>query len=390
MLPGCPRRGWLRLLFASLALAIGLFGNARSARTDEISAPGSAGIAGTSWTVERFVDYPFKTQADLARVHNAAAALRTRLPSDGRQAASGIDALLYELEAFTSPAQARGETVSIVSFSSSPDRALATLRDRVKLPAPPGGAVVRLYSSREDMPGPIRSLFGQDTAGVTHWRRYIAVLKEERSQKEIADIVSHELVHAYLLTLLGPDGDRLPKWFHEGAALYLSGGRTQYVSVSDFGRERVSYSPRDYNEFRLAFRYIAETFGRDAVNTFIREAVRQRSVSRPLLAATGASDYSVLRQDAWAWHRRKSVLRALAVLAGAGLIGLVIWLLSRRRAARAERAMALIEEARMLARVGLREEALENLEQAKRLEPYLARVRMAIQQAEDEVFRVNR
>jgi len=384
-----PRLSTLWAFAAALALcAAGCL--ARPGFADEIREAEPAAAIGSPWTLERFTTYPFKTRADLSRVHNAAMALRNQLASGSDAHEGDVDSFLYEVAAFTDPDTSAGEQVEIVSFASSPDPALARLRDAVRLPPPPGGAVVRRYGTKEDMPGPVRSLFGPDTAGITHWSRYVAVLTDERSVQEIADTVSHELVHAYLLSILGPEGGGLPRWFHEGAALYLSGGRVQYVSTSDFGRERVSYSPRDYNEFRLVFRYLERVHGTPAVHEFVRDAVLKGDFEKPLLAVSGVSDYRVLSQDAWGWHRRQSAYKALAVLAAvAALAGVGVWL-SRRRGVRVEQALALVEEARMLARVGLRQEALENLEQARALEPYLARVRMAIQQVEDELDRVTR
>ncbi len=384
-----PRLSTLRAVTAALALCLaGCV--APPCFAVEIREAESGASAGSPWTLERFTTYPFKTRADLARVHNAAIALRNQLASGSDAHEGDVDSFLYEVAAFTDPETAAGEQVEIVNFASSPDPALKRLREGVKLPPPPGGAVVRRYGTKEDMPGPVRSLFGPDTAGITHWSRYVALLTDDRSEQEIADTVSHELVHAYLLSILGPDGGGLPRWFHEGAALYLSGGRVQYVSTSDFGRERVSYSPRDYNEFRLVFRYLERVHGVSAVHEFVREAVLKEDVKKPLLAISGVSDYRVLSQDAWGWHRRQAAYKALAVMAvAAALAGVAVWL-SRRRWARVEQALGLVEEARMLARVGLRQQAFENLEQARALEPYLARVRMAIQQVEEELDRVIR
>src|SRR5207244_1694800 len=82
--------------------------------------------------------------------------------------------------------------------------------------------VLRIYDTKSAMPRPILDLFQPNTAGVTEWSRYCAVCAEDKSEDELADTISHELVHAYLGSLMGSEAGMLPQWFHEGAAMYLS------------------------------------------------------------------------------------------------------------------------------------------------------------------------
>ncbi|HEX3046883.1 MAG TPA: hypothetical protein VHY08_19165, partial [Bacillota bacterium] len=126
-----------------------------------------------------------------------------------------------EVKVFTETKVRVGEELSIVNYAHSNNKALQALREEVKILPPKGGAIVRVYKNKLVMPPPIRDLFQGNIQGFTHWRRFIAVNKVRKSPEELENIISHELVHAYIFSALGAD-DTLPKWFTEGVALYLS------------------------------------------------------------------------------------------------------------------------------------------------------------------------
>ncbi|MCC6485687.1 MAG: hypothetical protein IT209_12650 [Armatimonadetes bacterium] len=340
------------------------------------------------WTFQRIQNYPFASDYDLKKVNSACSHLRqqlsTQLGNKQTPERKSAQAFLDEVQAFTDTSNRPGEAYSIEDFATSEDKAIVRLRDEVKLSPPPGGAILRLYDRKETMPHSIRALFPEGTGGVTRWRRYCAVWAGDKSEQEIADTSSHELAHAYIASCLGDDAGRLPRWFHEGAALYLSEGKEQYYTSTE-NQSRLSYAPRDYNEYRLVFAYMAQKYGAPAVARFIRSSVLRKSVAEPLQTITDYTDYADLRADALAWSQRQKRGYALAA------VGLVVggsaffWIIGRRRSRRIERALALVEEARVLARTGLTAQALENLSLARRVEPYAASVRLAVQLAEREI-----
>jgi len=111
-----PRLSTLWAFAAALALcAAGCL--ARPGFADEIREAEPAAAIGSPWTLERFTTYPFKTRADLSRVHNAAMALRNQLASGSDAHEGDVDSFLYEVAAFTDPDAPAGEQVEIVSFA---------------------------------------------------------------------------------------------------------------------------------------------------------------------------------------------------------------------------------------------------------------------------------
>src|SRR5262249_23623931 len=158
------------------------------------------------------------------------------------------------------------------------------------------------YQSKAAIPTPIQALFRENVEGITRWCRFIAVTTENKSDEEIADTVSHELAHAYISASLGLSSNKLPRWFHEGVAQYLSDAKDRYVSQTSFGIERIGWSPNDYEEFSLVFRYLDATLGTQGVAEFIRHAVEQRSADEPLRDAIGTSSYDELRNCALQWQ----------------------------------------------------------------------------------------
>jgi hypothetical protein len=234
-----------------------------------------------------------------------------------------------EVVAFTSTEPARGERFTIVSFADSDDKAVRRLRDEVRLSPPEGGAILRIYQSRQAMPEEIGSLFRGQVEGITRWCRFIAVDAENKSPQELEDTISHELAHAYICSLLGLSNDNLPRWFHEGVALYLSDAKDRYVSQTRFGTERIAWSPHDYEEFKLIFNYLDSTLGEQSIAEFIREAVRQRAIDGPLRTIIGAANYTELRDLALEWKSRNQKIMLLAT--GGALFLLIAALMWRGR-----------------------------------------------------------
>ncbi|HEX3047343.1 MAG TPA: basic secretory protein-like protein, partial [Bacillota bacterium] len=152
-----------------------------------------------------------------------------------------------------------------------------------------------------------------------------------KSPEELENIISHELVHAYIFSALGAD-DTLPKWFTEGVALYLSNTKDQYISSNGIWGDFISRASDEYEEYRQVFRYLEHSLGRRGVARFIRRTVEQQSVTDSLPQIAGVSDYVVLRNKAQQWQTLRQNLFAGI---GLGLIMIIVitgsWYGYRRR-----------------------------------------------------------
>ena len=99
-----------------------------------------------------------------------------------------------------------------VELAASDDPALVRLREQVGLPSPPGFAFVCYFPS-DALPPEIEEPFRrEETRGVTIFSRYVAIRddpapKEKERGRRLAQrrVVSHELVHSYVNSLLGPE-----------------------------------------------------------------------------------------------------------------------------------------------------------------------------------------
>jgi hypothetical protein len=291
--------------------------------------------------LEQILNYPFSTQDDMRSMSELCAFLlvlhKSREAEPTNSPNTPVPNFLREVAAFTTTEVVEGEQLSIVKFGESDDKAIRRLRDEVHLPSPEGGAVLRVYYIKRAMPEPIHALFREQVQGITRWCRFVGVNAEDKSREEIKDTISHELAHAYICSILGLDSERLPPWFHEGVALYLSDARDRYVSQTGFGIERIASSTADYEEYHLVFRYLDSALAQQGVAEFIRQAVQDKSVDAAL-HRVGVSTYGGLRERAVQWDTERKdryarmVWIILALTAAAGLL----WAHRRRLHKRAQ------------------------------------------------------
>ena len=248
------------------------------------------------------VNYPFRNNQDMNRVSNLAgemlASPEVRFSKDRENVKNAIGLVT----AFTSTESASGGSFKIVNFRSSQDKAITRLRDLIRIPAPEGGAILRTYDTRDSMPPIMAELFNRDTGGLTLWCRFIAVFKESKSLEQLQDVISHELVHAYILSYLGTERDDLPRWFHEGVALYLSDAKDTYSYRTGMNTEMVSWSPADYANYRLSFKYLDSRLGKAGVDQFIREAVVGRDAEKALWRNARLRSFDEMLADARKWR----------------------------------------------------------------------------------------
>jgi len=269
-----------------------------------------------------------------------------------------LDALLVEakrsLAARNAPplaAQLAADFVSFVDpsapgrlvqtlFRNLDDPAAARLRNEVGLPAPPGYVFMRYYLTTGEMPAAVGQRFAHhdNAAAMTVMCRFVAIAQKlERpgswawaSPDRVRHAVSHEIVHAYVNSLLGPAAlGEFPTWFHEGCAIYYGG---------DLGWD---VTP-DYRDYLSIFQYIAAAKGEEGLARFVRTAVTSRSLQEAL-GSIGYATQGQLLRDARLWRLR---VRLKAQAAGAlALAAIVIAIVALTRRIGKRKAEYVAEEA---------------------------------------------
>jgi hypothetical protein len=218
-----------------------------------------------------------------------------------------------------------------VLFHDLDDPAAARLRYEVSLPAPPGYLFMRYYLTSAEMPPTIAQRFAHhdNAAAMTVMCRFVAIAQKlERpgswawsSPDRLRQAVSHEIVHAYLNSLLEPDAlGRFPTWFHEGCAVYYGGNLGWDVSPT-------------YREYLAIFQYIAAAKGEKGLARFVRTAVISRSLQSALRSIGEPSQETLLR-EAKQWRGQVRLRSQAAAAAALAAIVVGIILLTRRAARR--------------------------------------------------------
>lgn len=242
--------------------------------------------------------------------------------------------------------------LQLVDLETHDDPALQLLRERVRLPAPRGYVFVRTFSSRHAMPSDLLVAFQREnTRGVTFLGRYIAMLapqpphssEESLYQRMHRRVLSHELVHAFIGSSLEWQHarsdpmerlalrNRLPVWFHEGCATYLSdspGGAcvTDLVETPAGFRHLTlrSRAPADYLAYKLAFDYAASRLGRQGLFDTLRQTI-EAGDSHIMLTRLQVVSFEQLLERARNWKsRRLTLLYSLATALLAG-VALYVW-----------------------------------------------------------------
>jgi len=178
----------------------------------------------------------------------------------------------------------------LLRFDDLQDPAVRILRDELKIPQPEGYLYVWMYPSRESLPPELKPAFANpNVQGVTILTRYVVVLDNVDGEGNLADfqrrvrssIFSHEFVHAYVKSYLGPDkGTRLPRWYDEGLAIYLSGSSepSSLVYYDEDGRKvKLHYATRDYALYRDTFAFLEQAYGREVFMDLIRRSLLEEN-----------------------------------------------------------------------------------------------------------------
>jgi Tol biopolymer transport system component len=190
-----------------------------------------------------------------------------------------------------------------------------------------GSQAVILYADHPDFEqtNVLSDTPGEGTGGVTESLKRRIILPLGASLAETDHVLGHELVHAFQYDITGqggggsaanPGAARLPLWFVEGMAEYLSLGavdphtamwmrdavrRNRLPNFSDLAGGE--YFPYRYGQAFWA--YLGGTYGDAIAGTLLRAAGKSGNVRMALLKATGRAPDSVVTD----WH---AALRAAA------------------------------------------------------------------------------
>lgn len=128
-------------------------------------------------------------------------------------------------------------------------------------------------------------------------------------------VISHEITHAVLFRMLGPNITELPLWFNEGLAQYESGayegtsdeqianaaGDNALAPLSNLSR---AFPPKQvdlaYAESSSAVRYMVAKYGQASPRILVGELARTGSFDKAMLAATKITGDQFA--DAWYAH----------------------------------------------------------------------------------------
>jgi hypothetical protein len=216
-------------------------------------------------------------------------------------------------------------------FRDLKDPAALRLRYEVGLAPPAGFLFMRHYLTSRGMPPVVARKFARhdNAAAMTIICRYVAIAARLESQgswawsspQAVQDAISHEIVHAYINSLLEPAAAvRFPTWFHEGCAVYYGGNPGWEVT-------------QEYRRYLGIFQYIAAAKGEDGLAGFVRTAVQSRSLGEALRSIGHPSQETLLR-NAKQWQAKVRLKSQAAAAVLVVVIAIAIIALGRRAAKR--------------------------------------------------------
>jgi hypothetical protein len=234
-----------------------------------------------------------------------------------------------------------------LAFNDIQDPAVKILRDELSIPAPPGYVYIWLYPSQGSLPKALREYVNSSSVrGLTLQSRYIIVFDQvragmaieeyERSQRSA--VLSHEFVHAYIKSYLGPRrGFSLPTWYDEGLAIYLSGSSdpSSATYFDEHGRQVTwSVPPKDYARYRDDFDYLEQRLGHEQLMALIRRSILENA-PEVLLQGVGQISEEDLYKLAEASRIRRGLNRLgliFGIPAAVGLAYVLLRVVQKRRA----------------------------------------------------------
>jgi hypothetical protein len=231
--------------------------------------------------------------------------------------------------------QSEDTTLDLVLFSTSNDPGVTKIRDEAGIEAPDGYVFVRYYISREAMPPLVRRAFeSPDVAGVTILSRYIAVLADDKKTwpqralqlQTLPETTSHELIHAYINSILLPVEFNLPAWYSEGLAIYFSGSeRNHTVITPNFSISNTSSV--EYQNYDTIFKYLEAKLGREHLMELIDQSIQEADPSL-LYQDLGISTDQQLINQARLWSQARNNIARGGIVAVAFIGVLLLWRLA--------------------------------------------------------------
>ena len=231
--------------------------------------------------------------------------------------------------------QSEDTTLDLVLLSSSNDPGVMKIRDEAGIEAPDGYIFVRYYISREAMPPLVRRAFeSPDVAGVTILSRYIAVLADDKKTwpqralqlQTLPETTSHELIHAYINSILLPVEFNLPAWYSEGLAIYFSGSERNHTIITpNFSISNTSFV--EYQNYDTTFKYLEATLGREHLMELIDQSIQEADPSLLYLDLGISSDQELLNQ-ANEWSQARNNIGRGGIVVVAFIAVLLLWRLA--------------------------------------------------------------
>jgi hypothetical protein len=152
--------------------------------------------------------------------------------------------------------------------------------------------------------------------------------KQVLQLKTLPATVSHEFAHAYINSALGLKHISMPKWYHEGLAIYFSGSAQGYFVHVDPNLVISTIPPEDYQQYKTNFDYLEKQHGREKFLNLIKQSVEQADPA-VLYRDLGISDEMVLAARAGAWRQQRYLI--WVIIAVAVVIILFLFPVSKRK-----------------------------------------------------------
>ncbi len=231
--------------------------------------------------------------------------------------------------------QSEDTTLDLVILSTSNDPGVTKIRDEAGIEAPGGYVFVRFYNSREAMPPLVRRAFeSPDVAGVTILSRYIAVLAEEKKTwpqqalqlQTLPETTSHELIHAYINSILLPLEFDLPAWYSEGLAIYFSGSEKKHTIITP-NLSISNTSSAEYQDYDTTIKYLEAKLGRERFLELIGQSIQEADPTL-LYQDLGISNDQQLIKQAIEWSQSRNNIGRGGLVVVAFFAVLLLWRLA--------------------------------------------------------------
>jgi hypothetical protein len=194
---------------------------------------------------------------------------------------------------------------NLIEFKTSQDPGVVAMRDRIGLKAPVGFAYVLTGCDASS------ERLRQADLGTTFYSRWIQIVPplqintQGYSTSENSDILSRELIRAYINASINTDKHTLPKWFLDGCALYYSGQKVRQsrtvIGIAG-GAVQTYLLPMDKQSSLRVFQYLGSKQNGKLLDGFVKKSIESRKIDEASLKAmAGTTDFQLIMQDSSKW-----------------------------------------------------------------------------------------